>query len=47
MKEAAARPELRVLAEELTGGFHRGEVMFRHIPTRVDCIPLELPLHVR
>src|SRR5438034_10987416 len=47
MNEAAARPKLRVPAEELTGGFHRGEVVFRHIPTRVDCISLELPLHVR
>src|SRR6266567_1584488 len=46
MNEAAARPKLRVLAEEFTGGFHCGEVIFRHIPTRVDCIRLELPLHV-
>ena len=36
MNEVATRPKLRVLAEELTGGFHCGEVMFRHLPTCVD-----------
>ena len=47
MSEVAARPKLRVLAEELAGGGHGIKVAFGHFPARVDCIPLELPLHVR
>src|SRR5437667_5411669 len=47
MNEAAAGPKLRVLAEKLAGRFHRGEVTLRHLPTRVDFIPLKLPLNIR
>ena len=47
MNETATRPKLWVLAEKLAGRFHRGEVTLGHLPTRVDYIPIELPLQVR
>jgi hypothetical protein len=40
MCEAAARTELRMFIEKLTGRSNRGEVLFRHVPTRVDRVPL-------
>ena len=47
MGEAALRSKLRMLSEKLTGRFHGGEITFRHIPTGIDGIPLELLLSVR
>ena len=46
MIETAAGSQARMLIEEAAGGFHGIEVAIRNLPTGVEDVPLELPLHV-
>src|ERR1035437_8694842 len=47
MGKSGARPELRMLAEQLAGGFDGVEIAFGDFPVGVDRIPLKLAFHVR
>jgi len=46
MSEATEWPKTRMLSQKSARRFYRVKVPIRHLPTGIDRIPLELPLHV-
>ena len=46
VSEAAAWPQIRMLAQQPAGGLHRIEVTVGYVPARLDQLPIELALHI-
>lgn len=46
MSEIATRPQLRMLSEEVAGGFDCVKIPFGYFPTGINHLPFKLPLDI-
>ena len=44
--ETSARPQIRMLGQQLAGGLNRIEVTISHFPARLGQLPIELALNI-